>query len=316
MNQIYPIDILDSSKLASFQKCPRKFLYDYILCWAPKNESHHLIFGGAFHNGLEVLNSSYPNIPGKEVIEKAHKAFDDEFQLRANFDNVEDWKQKTPENAHLALVEYADRYRADYKRYKPLLLERSGQVPINTNMDMLTVKIDGIYEDQMTGKIWIKEHKTAGAKPVDIYNTRLQIIGYYHALNMMYGVDKVGGVIADVIIFYQPNTAAAKKRIESGGYVNGFERFLVMKGLEQIEDGLATINYWVKAIKDAYSMLLETKDPQCFPKNSESCWSYGSVCPFYSFCSACTNPLETHMPYDYRIKEWNPLEVYEQMEIK
>ena len=70
-------DILDSSKIQSYMRCPRKYFFNHILGWsleeeeqgaleisssgllaAPKSEirkSEHLVFGTAWHHSMEHL---------------------------------------------------------------------------------------------------------------------------------------------------------------------------------------------------------------------------------------------------------------------
>ena len=50
---------VDSTMLASFRSCPRKFFLQYILHWKPKQESVHLVAGGAFAAGIEAARTAF-----------------------------------------------------------------------------------------------------------------------------------------------------------------------------------------------------------------------------------------------------------------
>jgi len=45
--------------LSSFRSCPQKFYRSYLQHWKPKNESVHLVAGGAFATGIEVARKAY-----------------------------------------------------------------------------------------------------------------------------------------------------------------------------------------------------------------------------------------------------------------
>jgi hypothetical protein len=50
---------IDSTMLAAFRSCPQKMFLSYIQHWKPKEDSVHLIAGGAFAKGIEVARKAY-----------------------------------------------------------------------------------------------------------------------------------------------------------------------------------------------------------------------------------------------------------------
>lgn len=50
---------VDSTMLAAFRSCPRKFELQYLRHWKPKAESVHLVAGGAFAKGIEVARQAF-----------------------------------------------------------------------------------------------------------------------------------------------------------------------------------------------------------------------------------------------------------------
>lgn len=50
---------IDSTTLAAFRSCPQKAFRSYIEHWKPKEESVHLIAGGAFAKGIEAARKAY-----------------------------------------------------------------------------------------------------------------------------------------------------------------------------------------------------------------------------------------------------------------
>lgn len=50
---------VDSTMLAAFRSCPQKMFRSYIEHWKPKEDSVHLVAGGAFARGIEVARKAY-----------------------------------------------------------------------------------------------------------------------------------------------------------------------------------------------------------------------------------------------------------------
>lgn len=67
MRPMFPHTI-DSTTLAAFRSCPQKAFLQYIQHWKPKDESVHLVAGGAFAKGIEVARKAY--FEGLAVIPK------------------------------------------------------------------------------------------------------------------------------------------------------------------------------------------------------------------------------------------------------
>lgn len=51
--------VLDSTLVAAFRSCPRKFYLSYVEHWKPKSDSVHLVAGAAFAKGLEVARKAF-----------------------------------------------------------------------------------------------------------------------------------------------------------------------------------------------------------------------------------------------------------------
>lgn len=66
---------IDSTILAAFRSCPQKAFRAYIQHWKPKEESVHLVAGGAFAKGIEVARRAY--FEGVQVVGKTENVFDE-----------------------------------------------------------------------------------------------------------------------------------------------------------------------------------------------------------------------------------------------
>lgn len=52
-------EVLDSTQITTYKSCPRKFFLEYCQNWKPRARSVHLVAGGAFARGLEVMRGAY-----------------------------------------------------------------------------------------------------------------------------------------------------------------------------------------------------------------------------------------------------------------
>lgn len=50
---------VDSTMLATFRSCPQKFFRQYLQHWKPREESVHLVAGGAFASGIEAARRAF-----------------------------------------------------------------------------------------------------------------------------------------------------------------------------------------------------------------------------------------------------------------
>lgn len=58
MRPMFPHTV-DSTMLASFRSCPQKFFRSYVEHWKPKDDSVHLVAGGAFAKGIETARKAF-----------------------------------------------------------------------------------------------------------------------------------------------------------------------------------------------------------------------------------------------------------------
>ena len=68
--------VLSSSMRASFSTCPRKFQWEQIYGYIPKDESVHLIFGSVYASAIEeyrkgYYGTKYQNLPPKDRLSEA-----------------------------------------------------------------------------------------------------------------------------------------------------------------------------------------------------------------------------------------------------
>lgn len=299
--------IVDSTKLQSFCSCPRQFFYEYVLGWRPEASSNHLIFGQAWHEALEHLyRTSFKEVaPAFELFLEVYRK---EFP-----ETTDGWfKGKSPQNAMLALVEYAQMYASDLYDFQVLDSEVGGLVSIQdsegnpSKVREMAVKLDLIVQKEDT--IFALEHKTGsqcGESWARQWKLSIQIGAYLHALLSAYPDQNVENtsVVVNGTFFY------TKER--------KFLRVPCLRSSAAMLDWLSTVNTLYSRIEDNFYLLSTQSDKdtvlEAFPKHPTACNNYAG-CKYHDLCVCVQNPLRLvgdEPPIGYTLFWWNPLESVE-----
>jgi hypothetical protein len=173
-------EVLDSTLIASFRSCPRKFYLEYVEHWKPHDQSVHLVAGAAFATGLEVMRESFyvKGMSAEDSLAHGIKAL---LESYGDFECPEDSAKSATRMAG-ALEFYAQAYPLETDEAKPHKVsdEKSGiefsfAEPIDAThpetgnpllyvgrMDMIVEYAGGIFgEDDKTtsslGASWSKQ---------------------------------------------------------------------------------------------------------------------------------------------------------------
>ncbi len=293
-------DILDSTKTKSFIECPRSYFFRYLLGWRSDYPSNHLIYGDAFHKGMDIIMRGGTSSEAYEAFLKRYRE-----ALTPTTDDL--FWPKTPEAAERAFREYKETYKDD--DFELLYTEIAGIVPLEVGRN-IHFRIDSIIEDSRG--ISVLEHKTAGVsgkqwkKWSEQWDLSTQIGTYNHALNCLYNPDKVWGVRINAISFCKRQWTEAKSNIE-------FMRFPSRRSPDMMSVWLHTINRWIDWIDYEMDELKNCKESdtvmRAFPINESAC-SKWSGCEYHDFCLSWANPLRhiEKTPIGYIVEWWNPAE--------
>ncbi len=131
-----------NSSRASFQRCQRRYYYEYVKCMRPKKSSAQLVFGDAAHKGLEARLKTNIDI--------------DEMLLTVDFLLSDPFSQRCLENL---LLGYHFRWRDQDRAIGVLAVEEKFEYrPKGIAEVVCTGKIDGIIKEGSSVKLI--EHKT------------------------------------------------------------------------------------------------------------------------------------------------------------
>lgn len=301
------LGVIDSTKIQTYQDCPRRFFYEYVLGWRQEDANIHLAFGSAWHDAMEVFMKAAGKMGYIDpVIELAYSRFQATFDAAAEGNGAFGVDiGKDASNAYDALVEYAAKYNRIDSGINTMFTEIAGTVPVGldrrTEGRVLHFKMDSVVESD--DGIWSFEHKTTGKQSqsfLDKWGIIVQIGAYCHVLNVVFGDDARGVKI---------NGAILRKPTKTGKG-NEFLRIPVQKSPAMQLDWLWSVNRWLDLLEhDIQALSRCTIDDEilaAFPKNPTSCTKFGCAHP--GLCSLKANPLTVadRPPPGYKTEHWDP----------
>jgi hypothetical protein len=297
------LEVIDTTKLKTFCDCPRKFLFEYAIGWRSEYPSNHLVFGEAWHRALAQIYVT--NFSTTSIMDAYENYFLPYYRNTFPPTTDELFGGKTPENALLALIQYAEKYKSDFLKYKVLFAEVAGSAFV-TDTQEIFFRIDLVLEDD-ENRIFAGEHKTGGKMFYswpDQWLLDLQPGTYTHALRSYFADKEVRGVLMNGTFFQQ---------LKKGPKIE-FNRVPVWKTNEQMLYWLTTVNSIISEIEANFNFL-ETEKPsdnvlRSFRMNPGNCTKY-SGCPYRDFCEVWPNPLNKldSVPNGFAINHWDPREV-------
>ena len=302
---------LDYSSLSTYISCPRKFFFNYVLSYQSVNPKIDLVFGSAWHYGLEVAYTAWKedtNLTETDLIELSITGFNTYWKVEGepNWPDPDQIFPKSPGNA-------ANMYSAYWQRYYPIDRDKKIlgiELPFNLNIPdtsiLYTGRIDLAFLN--SSNLEIVDHKTAkSVNKITLtgFISSLQTSGYLTIGKLYY--DRIAGMYYRVALCQKSKVA--------------HEEFEVVKLDHEIERFLTELSYWAKTISGdciKYETALQDDanfnqdyTPNIFPRTpGYACTAFFSPCPYLDLCMMKNNPLYFHdkVPQGFKVEEWNPEE--------
>jgi hypothetical protein len=300
-------NIKDSSKLETFERCNRKFFYEYVLGWRLDNPAHDLYFGQCWH-----LAREYQLLYGYDKILEAYDLFETEYRKEFPPETDELYRPKDPFAVLTALTKF-DRDRSrDLEDNELLLTETSGTVPISSKGKKLYYRMDSILRSRETGKVFSWDHKSKKGSFNRQWSEKFQLSiqngTYTHCMYCMYPIEEVLGVeFCGTAFEYLSRGSKARP----AGYHINFLRVPAFKPPDQMNSWLWTVNDLYDEIDREMDRLFHCReeDPvmMAFRMNDTTCTEFFG-CPYHDFCMSWQNPLQRceQPPLGYREEHWDP----------
>jgi hypothetical protein len=313
--------LYDNTRISSYKSCPRAFYYAHERDWRKEGTATALIFGGAWHNAMDVLWEQMGNgtlLSDSNVVDLAYEAFVAKW-LKEGLpapdqmgpDEIAYYSPRTPMVAKEMLYGYLEARREFFAdpTFKLISIEQPFAVPLDPEDTTLWYvgRLDKVFE--LKGNIHVGEHKTSTAYRVngpfrndflDSWSPNSQVDGYLYALRSLYG-KKAKSVWIDAALVH--------KKVH-----NGFRFIPVDRQYAQLDAWLWSAHCWIDQIEGNKEVLRLNRDREpnryldAFPQNTGACGNYGG-CSYRDLCKTLPNPEKEKVPpLGYKEEHWSPFD--------
>ena len=285
---------VDSTILASFRACPQKAYLQYVQHWKPKEQSVHLIAGGAFAAGIEAARNSF-YVLGTDAATAEGAGLSALLQHYGDFQCPED-SAKSPERMCGALEFYFDRYPLGADGAEPITLANGRRGiefsfaeplpfnhPVTGDPILYTGRSDMIAH--RAGGTYVYDEKTTsalGASWSRQWEMRSQFTGYCWAAERQ-GIKTNGAIVRGVSILKTKYDTLEVPTYRSQYEIERWEK-------QVVADLQRMVLCWEKGYWD-YNL-------------DGACTDYGG-CAFTRVCKS--NDPETWLPMYFERRVWDPL---------
>jgi hypothetical protein len=285
---------VDSTMLASFRSCPQKTFRQYMEHWKPKNESVHLVAGGAFASGVEAARKGFYE-QGMSVADAEAAGLTALIKHYGDFEPPAD-SAKSLDRMCGALEFYFSHYPLGEDGCEPVLLPNGKRAiefsfaeplpiphPVTGDPILYTGRADAIMN--FAGGRYITDEKTAsslGASWAKQWEMRSQFTGYCWA-SAQAGLPVDGTLVRGVSIL-----KTKYDTLQAVTYRGSHE---IARWLDQT---CRDIQRWIRMWEEGhYDFSLD-----------HACAEYGGC----SMVSVCKSPdPETWLPMYFTKRVWDPL---------
>lgn len=300
---------IDYSSLSTYQLCPRKFFFQYVLNLRKTGRpSIDLIFGAAWHYALEKgyqALSETAELSPNDLTKVSVDAFNHHWKVEGeeHFDPEASYP-KSPARAADMLNAYWQTFADEDRKLEIIGTEVPFSIALDKDLPKYVGRLDmaGLTKE---GWLLIYEHKTA-----KFYNDVTQI-GFENSLQAE-GYLTAGHIYWENIPRVIYNVALCQKtKID-------FFRQPVTKRDIVIDRFLVELRTWVERLLADLTIYQEVKftskeePPEIFPRSNATtaCTNYFRRCEYYDLCMYRVNPMEyaDKLPEGFMISEWNPHE--------
>ncbi len=295
LTSVFP-SLIDSTMRNDYASCAKKFEYARIYGLSSKGGSVHLIAGGAFAKGCEVIRRKFYS-EGMDEMDAIVEGVLAAWTEYGEFEPGDRYANKSPERVAYALVEYFTEYPLATDRIQPYFqADGSPAIEFEFSFPLETVHPESgdplLYGGRfdMVGEylsgLWVVDEKTAtrlGPQWLKSFTLRGQLLGYTFAAQS-FGLP-VNGFIIRGISFLKDYYGHAE-------VIESVPDYRLQQWREQLEI-------------DVFKMVQDYKAGRFSWAFGEACNAYGG-CPFLSLCDK-EHWKEWWQQY-FDIDYWNPLE--------
>lgn len=284
---------VDNTKISDFMRCPYYFYFRHMLYLVPLTKPPPLVFGTAWHAGLEVLHKDGTLVEAQSKFKEKHQ------------DNPDDNMRTTARGVKM-LELYTVKYK--YDPYKILYAESPFHIALGDFI--LCGKCDAITKHKVDGHIYLKEVKTATRTGASYF--RKFLFNYQIDIYTIGTLELIGDCVGALI--------DVAKVTKSPPALDHFERDLATRSFTMLDVAKKHIINIVKSMEalESYFKLMEGEGvPWDAPDwaygyfDKERCYDWGK-CVYFDVCRTNIDKRALKM---FKKVKWNP-EKGEEEEIK
>lgn len=304
-------EAVDSTMMSAYSSCPQKFLYEYILGRSPVGRSVHLLAGGAFARGLEVVRKGYylHGLTQEAAIEAAFPEF-----VKAWGDYEAPEKQyKDDINMWAAVVAYFEEYPMESDPFQPIMhagepaVEFRFSIPLHVlhpetgNPLMYAGRLDQLSADT-PDTCYAQDEKTTnglGSSWAYQWAMRGQFYGYTYAARQ-YGYPCQGALIRGIAIQQTQFQFAQQIVFISDDQLHRWWIHTNAKAAEMVQRYMQ------------FDHMMHGPEGKVFAREAHDThpMSYGDACTAYGGCSfvdLCQLQAPWTVYKDFERRVWNPV---------
>ena len=304
--------IMDFTALSTYLMCPRKFYFKFERDWVSDGPaSQHLVFGIAWHGGLE---RGYLSMQAGSSLAEVQVASCQGFMEYWEKNHGEDFDYdvifpKNPPRGIDMLMEYWNRFYDSDKHWTVLGAEAAFTLDMQgTSLAFVGRRDLDIHDGH---RLRTLEHKTMSMSSETAfagYEQSLQIDGYLASARLFHD----HGPEDQVPICILNGAICTKTKFD-------FQRYLISRNIASLERYLYEMSQHIQRLEadrkklydcrqEGISLASKDMPMPCFLRSpGDNCTKFFRKCEFYDHCTVRNNP-ETWIepPIGYKESSWNP----------
>ena len=301
----------DNTRLSDYKACPRQYFIRHVLGWTADygKAAAPLIFGGAWHEGMDVVWKYAKQVDQPTLTALAHDQFmkywtdagypDDMMSVE-----MENLGARNPMVAKEMYWHYTEQRWPTLQRAEVLAIEQPFAVPMPRMEDHWYVgRLDKVI--QLDNQRLVIEHKTTSlyringnfaSEYVESWDSSSQVKGYEFGAGLYFkGVD---GVWVDAALVH--------KKVH-----DAFKFIPVAHHMSLMEEWIVTTATWASEVTEATRRYKAGESVQsCFKKNEDSCFGKYGKCQFLDICRTIADPTKLDgPPPGFKEERWEPFDI-------
>ena len=300
----------DNTRVSTYKECPRKYLIRHVLHWKPEGTGNALVFGLAWHDGMDALWINKNKLRPDELQQLAMLSFLKTYEAwglnpNPSLGEMDRVAPRTPGTAAEMYYHYIDKRKKILAESTLLAAEQPFAVPMpGLDNTWYIGRLDKAIS--WNGQDIILEHKTTTAYSIE-HNFRTDYVDSWYASSQVKGYQFGGGLYYPGLSAVWVDAALVHKKIH-----DQFKFIPIAHKFDLLEEWIGDTRGWITRIitDEAQYNAAGKLAPGVFPKNEDSCFGKYGSCEFLNICRTTADPTKLgECPAGYIEEKWEPFSV-------